>query len=68
VPEEGAANDAAARVVADWLGVARSSVTLVGGAKSRIKTFEVGGDGAALAAVAAMLLARAPASRGTRHA
>jgi uncharacterized protein YggU (UPF0235/DUF167 family) len=64
VPEGGAANAAAARVIADWLGVARGTVTLVGGAKSRIKTLEVEGEGATLAATAGSLLARMSSSRG----
>lgn len=67
VPEDGAANAAAARLVADWLGVAKGTVTLVAGAKSRIKSFEVTGDGAALAVMAAARLAATTGAREARH-
>jgi len=49
VPEDGAANAALARLLAEWLGVPRTSVSQVSGAKSRIKTFVIAGDGEALA-------------------
>jgi len=52
VPEDGAANAAITRVLADWLGVAKSSVMLTSGGKSRVKTLTVTGDGTALAAAA----------------
>jgi uncharacterized protein len=48
VPEDGAANAAVARVVADWLGVPKSSVAVTGGLKSRTKCVTISGDGAAL--------------------
>ena len=38
VPENGAANTALTRLVADWLKLPRSSVELTSGGKSRIKT------------------------------
>ena len=44
VPEDGKANAAAARVAAEWLGVPKSAVEVVGGLKSRVKTLEVRGD------------------------
>lgn len=50
VPEKGAANAAAERLIADWLNVAPSSVSLESGTTQRIKTLRVRGDGAALAA------------------
>lgn len=68
VPEAGAANAAAARVIADWLGVTRSTVTLASGAKSRIKTFVVEGAGPLLAAVAARRLAHSLAGTEGRNA
>jgi uncharacterized protein (TIGR00251 family) len=64
VPEDGAANAALERLVAEWLGVSRSSVELVSGGKSRVKTLGVTGDGAALAAqIEALLAALSPPSR-----
>jgi uncharacterized protein YggU (UPF0235/DUF167 family) len=48
VAEDGRANRAVEAVVAEWLGVAKSSVTVVSGAKSRIKTLAVAGDVAVL--------------------
>jgi uncharacterized protein (TIGR00251 family) len=49
VPDKGAANAAVIAVVADWLGVAKSAVTLVGGSTARVKSLAIAGDGAALA-------------------
>ena len=57
VPADGAANAAVERLVAAWLGVAKSTVSLVSGAKSRIKTLSVAGDADALEARAAERLA-----------
>jgi uncharacterized protein YggU (UPF0235/DUF167 family) len=57
VPEDGAANSAVERMLAAWLGVANSATRLVGGSKSRIKTIEIAGNGAALAETAARLAA-----------
>lgn len=48
-PEDGAANAALVHLLAGWLGVPRSSVTLVAGQKSRVKSLAVAGDPAALA-------------------
>lgn len=50
VPENGAANAALEKLAADWLGVPKSAVRLVSGAKSRVKTLAVDGDADALAA------------------
>ena len=52
VPEDGAVNAAVERLLAEWLGVPRSSVALVTGGKSRVKTLGVAGDGAKLVALA----------------
>jgi uncharacterized protein len=41
VPEDGAANDAVRRLLADALGIAPSRLTLVRGAASRNKVFRV---------------------------
>jgi uncharacterized protein len=48
IPEDGEANAAIERLVADWLGLTRSAVALIGGAKSRVKTLAITGDGPAL--------------------
>jgi hypothetical protein len=50
VPEDGKANDALIALVADWLGIAKSRVTLASGATSRLKTLIIAGDGKAIAA------------------
>lgn len=43
-PEGGAANAALERLAAGWLGVAKSSVHLMSGARSRLKSLAVAGD------------------------
>lgn len=43
-PEQGKANAALAKLIAEWLGVAKSAVCLVAGDKSRVKSFAIGGD------------------------
>jgi uncharacterized protein YggU (UPF0235/DUF167 family) len=48
IADKGEANRAAERVLAKWLGVARTSVSLAAGGKSRLKTLEVAGEPAAL--------------------
>ena len=50
LPEDGAANEALMRLIAKSCGVPRSSVTLVGGATSRLKTLRIEGDPAAISA------------------
>lgn len=50
VPEDGAANAAATLVLAKWLGVSKSAVEIAAGHKSRIKSFLVSGDTAAIEA------------------
>jgi uncharacterized protein YggU (UPF0235/DUF167 family) len=44
VADKGEANRAVALTVAEWLGVAKSSVTVAAGGKSRIKTLLVAGE------------------------
>lgn len=58
VPAEGEANAAVEKLVASWLGVPKSSVTLVAGARSRVKSLEISGDVAGLAARLDAALAR----------
>lgn len=47
-PSDGEANDAACRLLAEWLGIAQSCVALTAGHKSRIKVLKVRGDATAL--------------------
>ena len=49
-PQDGEANRAVQRVVAEWLGVARSAVAVISGTKWRVKTVLVAGEPALLAA------------------
>lgn len=44
VPDRGEANRSAERIVSDWLGVPRTSVTVIAGAASRRKRLAVAGD------------------------
>ncbi|MAW88942.1 MAG: hypothetical protein CMJ42_20685 [Phyllobacteriaceae bacterium] len=48
VPEKGKANAALEKLVAKWLGVPVSTVSVTGGATARLKTVSVAGDSAAL--------------------
>lgn len=50
VPEDGKANAALIETVADWLGLAKSSLALASGGKSRNKALLLNGDPEALAA------------------
>ena len=50
VPDKGAANAAVTATVADWLGVPKSTVTLVSGSTARIKVVAIAGDGEQLSA------------------
>lgn len=50
VPEDGKANVALEVLVAAWLGVAKGTVSVVAGTKSRVKRVSVAGDGATLLA------------------
>ncbi len=44
LPSEGEANRAVERVLADWLGVPKTSVTVAGGGKSRVKSLKITGE------------------------
>lgn len=44
IPDRGEANRSVERVVADWLGVPRTSVTVIAGTASRAKRISVVGD------------------------
>jgi uncharacterized protein len=57
VPEDGAANAALERLVAEWLGVTRTTVAVSGGGKSRVKTLAVAGDARVLVALLEQKLA-----------
>ena len=60
-PADGEANTALAAVIAKSAGIARSSVTLVRGASSRIKVFRLAGDPGTLAAALELV------ARGDHH-
>ncbi|MDO9306731.1 MAG: DUF167 family protein, partial [Mesorhizobium sp.] len=49
VPEKGAANTALERLLAKRLGLPRTSLHVVAGSTSRLKTVRLSGDGAMLA-------------------
>jgi uncharacterized protein len=57
-PDKGEANRAIERLVAEWLGVPKSRVAVPAGAKARIKTVEIAGDAARLAALIEARLGR----------
>ena len=59
VPEDGAANAALEKLAATWLGVAKSSVRLSAGGKSRVKILDVAGDPGQLGALLQRMLERA---------
>lgn len=44
VPEKGAANAAVEKLLADWLGVPKATVSVASGATSRLKTLRISGD------------------------
>lgn len=50
VPAEGQANAAIERLLAEWLGVPKTSVALSAGTKSRVKSLEITGDSATIEA------------------
>jgi hypothetical protein len=60
VPDKGLANAAVERLIADWLGVPKRSVTLRSGGKSRLKSVTIEGDAEALLRRLASLLAALP--------
>jgi uncharacterized protein YggU (UPF0235/DUF167 family) len=49
LPDKGKANDALERLVAEWLGVPRSTVSVSAGATQRMKTLRISGDPQTLA-------------------
>jgi hypothetical protein len=60
VPEDGAANDAVRRLLAQALGLSASEVALTAGDTARVKTLTLSGDGEGLArALTALLRAHA---------
>ncbi|MCU0953495.1 MAG: DUF167 family protein [Hyphomicrobium sp.] len=48
VPAEGEANEAVTRLLADWLDIPKSRVTVASGHRSRVKSIKVTGDAASL--------------------
>ncbi len=57
VPDKGAANAAVEAVVAQWLGLAPSRVSIARGGKSRIKAIDIAGAAGELEALVAARLA-----------
>jgi uncharacterized protein YggU (UPF0235/DUF167 family) len=57
VPDKGEANAAVEGVVAQWLGLARSRVSIARGGKSRIKSVDIAGAVGELEALVAARLA-----------
>ena len=58
VAEKGEANRAVEKVLADWLGMAKSSVAVAGGGKSRLKTIFITGEPTGLTALVAARIAK----------
>jgi hypothetical protein len=44
LPEDGAANEALLRLLADWIGVPKTALSLASGGKSRDKSIAIAGD------------------------
>jgi len=59
-PEDGKANTALAVLIAGWLGVPKSKVTVAAGQKSRLKSVAVAGDPGGLFSKVELLLAGLP--------
>ena len=57
LPEEGRANAALEKLIAKWLGLPQSAVTVAKGGKSRVKQVAIRGNGIALSALIAGRLA-----------
>lgn len=55
LPEDGRANEALEKLIARWLKVPASSVSIVQGSKSRLKQVKIDGDADDLAAAIATL-------------
>lgn len=51
VADKGAANAAVVETVAQWLGVAKSTVSLASGSTTRVKSLSIAGDGKVLMAL-----------------
>lgn len=51
VADKGAANAAVVETVAQWLGVAKSTVSLASGSTARVKSLSIVGDGKVLTAL-----------------
>ncbi len=64
-PEDGKANAALIALIAGWLGVPKSKVTVASGQKTRLKSVTVAGDGAELLEKLSKLLAE-PAGSGPK--
>ena len=60
VPEKGKANAALEKLIAKWLGLAKSDVTIHTGSKSRIKSVALEGDPADLSARITRAIASLP--------
>ena len=56
IPEQGKANAALEKLVAAWLDVPRTTVTVSAGATQRLKTLRIAGDAAELAAHVELLV------------
>ena len=57
LPEDGQANRAVGKVVAEWLGIPKSRVAVTAGGKSRFKTVAIAGDAPELERLIAQRLA-----------
>jgi uncharacterized protein len=60
VPEGGRANSAVEVLVADWLGIPKTHVTVASGTSSRVKMLSIEGNGLALAKKLANWLGQLP--------
>ena len=67
VPADGEANTAVQELLAAWLGVAKSRVRLVSGAKSRVKSFAVTGEPSELEVILALKLTKNVSQPEDRH-
>jgi uncharacterized protein (TIGR00251 family) len=67
VPEDGKANDAAAKLIAGWLDLPRSRVGVVAGHRSRTKTLAIAGEPQALARAIALRIDELAKTKGARR-
>ena len=63
LPEKGAANAALEKLIANWLNIPKSSITVVSGSTARLKTVRLTGDPGRLASAVATALAPATKPR-----